>query len=120
MERAVVVAMPVVDMVEVAVHEKVDVVAMGDGFMPTICAVLVAGLVGIAGVVGRALGRVGGVDLKAVLVHMVSMRVVEMTGRPGDIVLWDPRALHTASNSVGCRPRSVIRFRLEHVPNRSY
>ena len=63
-----------------AVYEIVDVVAMRDGFMSASGAVLVAGFVGIAGVVGRALGRVGGVDLQAVLVHMVRMRVMEVAG----------------------------------------
>jgi len=45
----------------------------------------------------------------------VPMRVIELTGAPGDIDLWDPRCLHSQSNNARDRPRSCIRFRLERV-----
>eukprot|EP00929_Paragymnodinium_shiwhaense_P045814 TRINITY_DN23361_c0_g1_i1.p1 TRINITY_DN23361_c0_g1~~TRINITY_DN23361_c0_g1_i1.p1 ORF type:complete len:485 (-),score=119.58 TRINITY_DN23361_c0_g1_i1:15-1469(-) len=45
----------------------------------------------------------------------VCMRAVELTGAPGDLVLWDPRSIHSASSNATRRPRSVIRFRLEPV-----
>ena len=61
-----------------AVYEIVDVVAMRDGFMSASGAVLVAGLVGIAGVVRRAVRGVDRIDFEAVLVHMVRMRVMEV------------------------------------------
>mmetsp|Transcript_48795 Transcript_48795/g.98381 ORF Transcript_48795/g.98381 Transcript_48795/m.98381 type:complete len:353 (-) Transcript_48795:20-1078(-) len=43
----------------------------------------------------------------------IPMRVVELRGAPTDLLIWDPRSLHTASGNVSSRPRSVIRFRLE-------
>ena len=61
-----------------AVYEVVDVVAMGDGLMSASRAVLVTGLVSIAGVVRRAVRGVGRIDLEAVLVDMVRMRVMEV------------------------------------------
>lgn len=45
----------------------------------------------------------------------IPMRVIELTGAPGDIVLWDPRCLHSQSNNVSSRPRSAIRFRLDRA-----
>lgn len=45
----------------------------------------------------------------------IPMKLVELTGAPGDIVLWDPRALHSASCNADTHPRSVVRFRLDAV-----
>jgi len=45
----------------------------------------------------------------------IPLRVVELTGAPGDIIIWDPRCLHSASNNVSSRPRSVIKFRLDRT-----
>ncbi|CAE8630676.1 unnamed protein product, partial [Polarella glacialis] len=42
-------------------------------------------------------------------------QVVELTGSPGDLVVWDPRSLHSASSNANSVPRSVIRFRLENM-----
>ncbi len=78
MDRAVIVAVSVVGMMEMAVHQIIDMVAMGNGFVSASRAVLVVGFVGLARVVGRASGWIGGIDLKAVLVHMVRMRVVQV------------------------------------------
>ncbi|CAE8728620.1 unnamed protein product [Polarella glacialis] len=49
----------------------------------------------------------------------IPMRVVELAGQPGDIVLWDPRCLHSSSENRSSRPRSVIRFRLDLPLDRS-
>ncbi|MCO5169611.1 MAG: phytanoyl-CoA dioxygenase family protein [Planctomycetes bacterium] len=40
----------------------------------------------------------------------VSLRVVEVTGAPGDVVLMDPRCLHTVSANVS--PRARLQMRL--------
>lgn len=45
----------------------------------------------------------------------VPMRVTELLGSAGDVVLWDPRCLHSSSNNVRNRPRSVIRFRYDRA-----
>lgn len=45
----------------------------------------------------------------------VLLKMVELTGGPGDLVFWDPRGLHSASANARDRPRTVIRFRLERV-----
>lgn len=43
-------------------------------------------------------------------VEGIHMQVVELTGEPGDIVLFDPRILHTYSSKTTLNPRSVIRM----------
>lgn len=43
------------------------------------------------------------------------LKLVELTGSPGDITIWDPCSLHSASSNFSDRPRSVIRFRLERM-----
>jgi hypothetical protein len=40
----------------------------------------------------------------------VPVRVVELTGRAGDVVLMDPRCLHTISANVSARPRLTLRL----------
>lgn len=40
----------------------------------------------------------------------VPTRVVELVGEAGDLVLMDPRALHTLSPNVSARPRFVMRM----------
>jgi len=45
----------------------------------------------------------------------IPMRVTELLGNPGDVVLWDPRCLHASSNNVSHRPRSAIRFRYDRA-----
>lgn len=50
----------------------------------------------------------------------VLLRVVELIGAPGDFILWDPRALHSASSNVASRPRSVLRLRIERADSPHY
>ncbi|MBK7074089.1 MAG: phytanoyl-CoA dioxygenase family protein [Myxococcales bacterium] len=38
------------------------------------------------------------------------LRVVELTGRAGDLLLMDPRLLHTVAANAGGRPRLVVRL----------
>ncbi len=40
----------------------------------------------------------------------IALDAVELTGEPGDLVLLDPRCLHTISANVSTRPRLVMRL----------
>lgn len=40
----------------------------------------------------------------------VALRLVELTGRPGDLVFMDPRCLHTVSGNASTRPRLTMRL----------
>lgn len=42
----------------------------------------------------------------------VSLRVVEMTGEPGDVIAMHPWILHTSAPNVGPRPRMMLTARL--------
>jgi hypothetical protein len=77
-QRAVVVAVVAVRVVEVAVDEIVDMVAMRDAFVAAAGPVLVAGIVARAFVAGRAGGGIGLGDVNAVLVDMVAVRMMQM------------------------------------------
>lgn len=71
-----VVAVAVVLMVEVAVDEVVDVIAMGNGLVSTAVAVYVGRVVCAAGMTLRAVGRVGIRNFDSVLVDVVVVRVM--------------------------------------------
>lgn len=73
-----VVAMPIVLVVEMTVHEVVDVVAVRDGFMAAAGAVDMVGGVCGAGVTGGAGGRILIGHIEGVLVVVAFVRVVEM------------------------------------------
>ncbi len=45
----------------------------------------------------------------------VPLRVVELTGAAGDVVLMDPRCLHTVSANVGRRGRLQMRLTCRRV-----
>ncbi|MES2035060.1 MAG: phytanoyl-CoA dioxygenase family protein, partial [Pseudomonadota bacterium] len=53
----------------------------------------------------------GGVDLLAGTARGVPLRVVELTGRPGDVWLMDLRALHAGSVNASDRPRLMVTHR---------
>jgi len=73
----VIVAVAVVDMVQAAVYQVVDVVAVGHGFMAAIRAVNVVG--GVAGTLAMgALVGIGGADVDDVLIHVIAMHVVQV------------------------------------------
>jgi hypothetical protein len=65
-------------MMQVAIHEIVDVVAVGNRFMAATGSVNVSGVVGGAGVAAGAIGRIRGAHLNGVLVVMAFMSMVEM------------------------------------------
>ena len=43
------------------------------------------------------------------------LSVHELFGSSGDLTIWDPRALHTATANANDRPRTAIRLALESV-----
>jgi hypothetical protein len=67
----VVIAVIAIRMVEVAGNQVIDVVAMGDGLVPTARAMLMALFMTVANVIGSADRGVGGGYFDHVLVHMV-------------------------------------------------
>lgn len=78
LQAAVVVAVAFVRMVQVAVDQVINVVAVRDGFMPAVRAVDVVGLMASAGVVGSAGSGVGRADLNHMLIEVIAMRRVQM------------------------------------------
>jgi hypothetical protein len=69
----VVVAVIAVRMMEVPVHQIVDMVAMGDRIVPAAGTVLVGALY-----LRSAAGRIGGIDTDDMLVHVIAVHVVHM------------------------------------------
>jgi len=66
-------------MVQVPVHEVVDVIPVGDPFVRTRRTVDVSLRMAAAIVRGRAGGRILGADLKHVIVHMIAVHMMEMS-----------------------------------------
>jgi hypothetical protein len=77
-QLAVVVAVLAVLMVQVAVHQVVDVTRVRNGLVPAVVAVLMLGLVTPAAMVGRAAIRMRVVDLEHVLVDVIAVRMVQV------------------------------------------
>jgi len=74
----VIVAVPVVRVMQMPTHQIIDVAAMRNGLMPAVRAVHVRGVVLAAVMPGCAVGRVLRPDLKCVLVYVVAVRMVQM------------------------------------------
>jgi hypothetical protein len=74
LHNPVVITMIAVRMVQSSIHEIVDMVAVGHGFMPATWPMLVS-----AAVIGRALSRVPVADRQGVLVHVIPVNVVQMS-----------------------------------------
>ncbi len=70
----VIITVIAVGMVQSSVHEIIDVVPVGYGFVPATWPMLVR-----AAGFGRALGRIGAADRNCVLVHMIPMHVMQMS-----------------------------------------
>lgn len=66
-----------VDVVQAAIHQVVDMIAMGNGFVAAIGAMDVIGRMATALAVGALVG-IGGVDGEGVLVHVIAMHVVQV------------------------------------------
>ena len=77
-QRAVVVAVTAVRMMEMPIDEVIYVVAVRHGRVTAVRAVHVAGRVSVAGVVWRAAGRVRGIDCDRALVDVIAVNHVEM------------------------------------------
>jgi len=73
-----VVAVVTVRMVQMAIDEVIDVVAMRHRFVAAAVAVHVAGFVAVAVMVGGADVRVGGADGDGVFIDVVAVRVVQV------------------------------------------
>lgn len=69
--------MAVVDVVQAAIHQVVDMIAMGDGFVAAIGTMDVIGRMAAALAVGALVG-IGGTDGEDVLVHVIAMHVVQV------------------------------------------
>ena len=78
-QRAVVVAVAAVGVMEMSVDEIVDVVSVGNGFVTAAGAVDMGGVMSAAGVFRGADGRVERRESNAVLVDVAVMQVVQMT-----------------------------------------
>lgn len=72
-----IVAVAVVNVVQATVHQVVDMIAMGYGFMAASRAMDMIGCVAGALAVGAVIG-IGGGDREHVLVHVIAMRVVQV------------------------------------------
>ena len=70
--------MAVMDVMQTAVHQVVDMITVGHGFMATIRPMDMLRLMAAALAMGAVI-RVGRSDLQHMLVHMIAMHVVEMT-----------------------------------------
>lgn len=79
LDRAVVVAVTIVGMVEVAVDQVADVVSVRHGLVATAGAVNMVGVVAAAGVAAGAAVRVRLAHLDHVLVHVVVVGMVQVT-----------------------------------------
>lgn len=78
-DRAVVVAVPVVLVVEVSVHQVVDVVAVGNGRVSAVGTVHVIGVVTAAAMTVGAGFWVGATDLDAMFVYMIAVGMMQMS-----------------------------------------
>ncbi len=78
-DGAVIIAVPVVRVMQMPTHQVVDVAAVRDWLMPAVGAVHVRGVVLVTVVLGCAVGRVLRPDLKGVLVYVVAVRMVQMS-----------------------------------------
>ena len=76
--RAVVVAMPLMYMVQMARDEVVGMITVGDSFMSAAAAMLVTAIMTAAGVSAAALRRILGIHVELVFIHMVAMHKVHV------------------------------------------
>jgi hypothetical protein len=74
----VVVAVVAVGVVQVAVDQVIDVVAVRDGRMAAVGAVLMCFIVAAAGVLGSAIGGVGFIDGEGVFLDFAAFDVVQV------------------------------------------
>lgn len=73
-----VVAMAAVRVMEMPADQIVDVIPMGNGFVPASGAMLMGCVVSRAGMIGRAACRVHRAHLDHVLIYMIAVRLMEV------------------------------------------
>ena len=76
--RAVIIAMSLMHVVQMPCDEVVGVIAVGDSFMSAAAAVLVTAIVTAAGVPAAAFRRILGIHVELVFIHMVAMHKVHV------------------------------------------
>ena len=79
LDRAVIITVIPMGVVEVAIHQIIDVITVGDRLMPAPGAVDMIRIMSLTLVVRGATIRVGVADLDHMLVDMVLVRVMKMT-----------------------------------------
>ena len=109
-DGAVVVAVAVVRVMQVAVHEIVNVIAVRHGLVTAAGAVDVSRCVAAAAVVGGAGIGVGGADGDAVFIHMVVVRMVQMAVVQIVDVAVMPDGGVAATRAVPVRVVGVVRL----------
>lgn len=75
--RAVIVAMAVMDVMQAAIHQVVDVVTVGNGLVAAVRTMDMIGRVATALTVSAVIG-IDGADLQHMLVHVIAMHMVQM------------------------------------------
>ena len=101
---AVMVAMAIVRVMQVPVYQIVDMIAMRNLLVPAIFAVNVQHIV-TAAIVRRACGGVGGSHLNYMLVHMISVRAMQMAVMQeiGMIAMFNGRMAASFPMDVGMK-----------------
>jgi len=97
-------------MMEVTVDQIVDVIAMRYGFVSATWPMHMTGLMPTALVIGRAAIRIGRGDLQTVLVHVVTVRVMQMAVVQIVDVIPVPDSRMAAGGAVLVIMMGVMRF----------
>jgi hypothetical protein len=78
LQLAVIIAMSAVRMVQMAIHQVINVVAMRNGFVAAVRTVSVGFLMGCTAVVRRTFVRIRSCHLNVMVVHMIAVSVMQM------------------------------------------
>jgi hypothetical protein len=127
-QPAVVVAVRDIEVMEMAIHEIVDVIAMGHCFVTTVFAMLVGFLVARATVVRRTFVRIRRCHLNAVIVDVVAVNMMKVAIMQviGVVIVFHCRMTTTGamlvvmgSRMLGVRLRHIFSFLVPHsLPGR--
>ena len=111
-----IVAVVAVGVMEVAVDQAINVVAVGDGGMAVVGAVLVCFVVAGAGVLGSAVGEVGFVDGEGVFLDFAAFDVVQVAVvQVIDVAVLDDTCVATTwAVLVGA---SLVMLRYDYCPS---
>lgn len=116
--RTVMVTVVPVGMMQMTVHEVVDVVPVRHRFMTTPWAVHMIPIVTTAAMVGRAVGRIDRVDVDAMLIEVVPVRVVQVTllEKVDVVPVLDPLVPTAGPVMVFVLPVRIVGHGLESSP----